>query len=187
MTRVLGIDEDIVHDGVRTGHAIECFSRVHALVKALGGSGVDHVVVHRILLQHAGATRGGGDALDFFIQFACVLTFVDAAACAGVDDAGLGRVDDDGEHVGVVDKALLDVVPGLAAVGGLPRQMPCAGVDDVGVDGIYCHRLDFVNFLAAGRTHLRPGSAGIGGAEDAVEGSREEHFRIGRSHGKGAN
>ena len=84
---------------------------------------------------------------------------------------GCVGIDDDGEDVGVDDQPLLDVAPGLAAIGGLPGQVPGSRVDDVGICGIDGERFDFVDLVTAGRADLRPGDAGIAGAKNALESS----------------
>ena len=78
------------------------------------------------------------------------------------------------------DDPFLDIAPGLAAIGGLPGQVPGSRVDDGGICGIDGQRFDFVDLVTAGRADLGPGCAGIAGAIDALERSRKKNMWIGR-------
>ena len=187
MIRIARIDEDVVHDHVRAGHALEALAAVQGFVKPLGGSGINHVAIRRVLFQHARSARGVGNALDLLEQLGRVHALVNPAACAGENSLSIGRIDDDRKYVRVVDDALLDVAPGLAAVRGLPRQMPCARVDHIGVRWVDGQRLHLMNLPAPRRTDLRPGDAGIRAAENPFERSGKEHGGIRGRLGKGAN
>jgi hypothetical protein len=62
-------------------------------------------------------------------ESAGVFAFVDAAAGAQVHDVRVFGIDDDGENVGIDDQTFFDIAPSLAAVGGLPGQVPGSDVD----------------------------------------------------------
>ena len=96
-------------------------------------------------------------------------------------------IDDDGEDVGVNDQSFLDVAPGLAAICGLPWQVPCSCVDGAGICGIDSQRFNFVDLVTAGRADLGPGCAGIAGAIDTLEGSCKKHVGIGGRRRQGVN
>ncbi len=187
VVRVSRIHIDIVDDDVGTGHELEVAACVGGAVEALGGAGVDGGGLLRVLTEDACAARGGGNALNPAEELARGLALVDTAAGAGVDGVRFGGVDEDGEDVGVVDDALLDVVPGLAAVGGLPGQVPGAGVDGIGIGGVDGERLNLVNLLAAGRADLIPGDACIGAAKDSLQRACEEEIGILGGDGEGAD
>jgi len=95
-----------------------------------------------VLHEDEGAPRVGGNALDLVKQLAGILALVDAAACAKEDRPGPDGIDDDRKDVGVFNDALFDVLPVLAAVRGLPGQMPGSGIDDVRVRRVDGKRLD---------------------------------------------
>ena len=116
-----------------------------------------------------------------------VLALVDAAARAHVNDVGVIGIDDDGEHVGVVDDSLLDVVPVGASVGRLPGQMPGAGIHDVGIFWINRQRFHLVDFFAAWRTDELPRGTSVRRTKHALQRPRKEHVRVGRGQGKGTN
>src|SRR6266478_6199538 len=52
------------------------------------------------------------------------------------------RIKIDGKDIGIVDDAVLDNPPGLAAISGLVRKIPGAGIDDVRVMRVDCQRFD---------------------------------------------
>ena len=151
---------------------------VHSLVEALGGSGIDHLAILRILHENARPARVEGMPSILWNRIATGFALVNSAARAQINDARLHGIDDDRKHIGVFDQALLDVVPVLAAVGRFPGQVPGAGIDDIGVNGVHRQRLDFVNLAAAMRADQRPGCAGIGAAIDTFEGSRKQQTGI---------
>ena len=104
--------------------------------KTLGGTGVNDGRIARILLEHAGASRGEGNALDLLELIAAADALINAGAGAGENFRRIGRADDDRENVGIVDHAFIDVLPVGAAVAGLPRQVPGSGIDHVRIFGI---------------------------------------------------
>lgn len=187
MVGVGGIHKDVVDDDIGSRHAHEGPAAVHGLVQPFGGSGVDNLVILRVLLEHPGPPRGGGYARDLVEQLAGVLALVDAAASAQKGDLRRNRIEDDGENIRIVDQSPLDAVPHLAPVHGLPGQMPGAGKDDVWIVRIDGQRFDLMNFVATGWADKRPGNAGVGTAEDAFQGSGVEDRRIRRRLGKGAD
>ena len=164
-----------------SGHALEVPAAVHGLVESFGGSGVNHFAIRRVLLQYPRPARCRGNSLE-----SCGTARPRSRSCRfrcmrwRKTMLGLIGIDDDGEHIGVVDDASLDVLPVLAAVGGLPGQMPCAGVDHVRVRRINGQRLDLMNFPAARRADLGPCCAAIAAAEDAFERSRKQDSGVRR-------
>src|SRR5581483_11902305 len=98
-------------------------------------------------------------------QLAGGFALVNAGAGAGVNHLGLMGIDDDGEDVGVVNHALVDGMPGAAAVRGLPRQVPGAGVNDVRILGVDGDRFDVLNVGVIGRRDELPALACVLAAE----------------------
>ena len=90
---------------------------------------------------------------------------------AGVDHIGDGGIDDDREHIRIIDEPLLDVVPIGAAIGGLPGQVPGAGINGVRILGIDGDGLDFMQVGAAFGSDPVPGLAAVFAAEDSLEGA----------------
>ena len=103
---------------------------------------------------------------------------VDAGTRAEVDGERHVVFDDDRKHVGIVDQAAFYAVPVFAAVVGLPRQVPCAHVEDIGVHGVNRQGFHFVNLGVPRRADQRPRCASVGAAEDAIPRSGKQHFRI---------
>ena len=99
-------------------------------------------------------------------------------ASAGVEQPRIARVEDYGEHVGIVDHAFFDGRPGKAAIHGLPRQVPGAGVDDLGVVRIDGQRLDVLELGMSRRRDPLPRLACIAAAEHAIEGARDQDLGI---------
>src|SRR5882757_11332816 len=91
----------------------------------------------------------------------------------------MDRIDDDREHIRVVDDALFDTVPSHAAVGRLPRQMPGSGIDDLWIGGIDRDRFHLVDLRAVCRTDELPMLAAVLGAIDPGQGSHDPYLRIG--------
>src|SRR5205823_6535728 len=89
-------------------------------IAAIGGAG-DHIRSKRV--AYVALQTGPGTA--------AVQTGVDAATGAGEQSPPLTRVHVDGEDVGIFLHATSEAVPGGAAVAGLPREMGCAGVENL--------------------------------------------------------
>src|SRR5205085_6167739 len=89
-------------------------------------------------------------------------------------------IDLDGEHVRVVNDAVLDGEPSLAAVFSLPRQMPRTGVDVIGVARIDGDRFNVAYVRVSIGRQLRPTIARIFRDEDAVMRTCGEEVWIGR-------
>ncbi len=144
-------------------------------------------MVDEIHLKNAGAPGGKRNALNLPELFSSVLALIDSGTGAGKDHRGVSGIDNDRKNVGIFDYALLDVVPGFAAVFGLPRQVPGARIDYVrihGVDGNRFHVLDLG--VMFGRNAL-PGIASVAAAENAVERAGDQHPGIRRRNGQSAN
>src|SRR5581483_8354315 len=160
---------------------------IHTLPQAARRSGINNVRALRVLLQHArahGRVRQSQNALE---QLRLVLALVHAGAGAGIDRLRAAGIDDDAEHVGVEGDSLADAAPAGAAVIGLPRQVPGAGVDDVRVLRIDGYRLDVLDLsLVLGRDAL-PCRAAVARAEDSVDGADHQRPWIARRHRHGAD
>src|SRR5262249_20028803 len=74
--------------------------------------------------------------------------------------------------------AFLDREPIVAAVRGLPGQVPSSGVDYARIFRIDRHGLHIPQFLMVVRRNPKPGAAGICRFVDTFKGSRHEHARI---------
>src|ERR1051325_2529702 len=90
----------------------------------------------------------------------------------------IARVDIDRKDVGIVDDAVLDVSPGLTAVGRFIRQIPGARVDGVDSSRIDGQRLDVDQAGRVVGRQLGPGVARIVRTEDAVESAGDKYVWI---------
>ena len=173
---VARIDVDVIDHDFRIADPLPGLAQIHRLPQTFGGSGVDDVFVGGILLQHARTARRERNALDLGELLARAHALVDARACAGKNVRGIGVVDDDRKHIGIVDHALVDVLPVGAAIGSLPREVPRAGVHDVGILRVNRDRLDVLDFgMACGR-HALPIVAAVVAAEYAIERARYQNL-----------
>src|ERR1019366_6351844 len=99
----------------------------------------------------------------------------------------------DAEHIGIVEYAFLQIVPSCAAIDGLPRQVPGAGIDNIRVLGINGDgdKIPQRGMVLDGDMVLRrnalPGSAAITGTEDPVQSADHEDVMVARRHGQGAD
>src|SRR5438045_7987251 len=128
------------------------FPRIDRLPEPFCCSRVHSVTVAWILLQHASAPGRKRNALNLVEELSGTFALINTGAGAGVNDVWLFGIDDDGENVGVIDDAVLDIVPALAAIAGLPRQMPGTGINHIGVGGINLDRLNIPDHLATLRS-----------------------------------
>ena len=181
------IDEHVIDDHFRAAHTLPDLAQIGRLPEALGGSGVHDLFVGRILLEHAGAARGKRDALNLRKQVACRFALVNSRAGAGENDRRIVMIDDDRKHVGVVNHALINMLPVGAGVGSFPGQVPGSGIDGVRIFGIHRNRLDILDVDGVRGRQALPGIAAILAAEDAIERARDEHVGIALVHGHGAD
>src|SRR5436305_11282236 len=112
------------------------FPRIDRLPEPFCCSRVHSVTVAWILLQHASAPGRKRNALNLVEELSGTFALINTGAGAGVNDVWLFGIDDDGENVGVIDDAVLDIVPALAAIAGLPRQIPGTGINYIVIGGI---------------------------------------------------
>jgi hypothetical protein len=96
-------------------------------------------------------------------------------------------VDDDRKHVGVVDHALINMLPVGAAVGSLPGQVPGSGIDGVGILGIDRDRFNILDVGGVRGRQALPGIAAIVAAIDAIERAGDHYVGITLVHGQGAD
>src|SRR6185437_16420695 len=82
--------------------------------------------------------------------------------------------------------ALLDVVPGFAAVFSLPGQMPRSSIDHVGIHRINGDRFNIFDFSMVGRRDSFKVASAIAAAVDSVESANNKNFWIGSSHAQRA-
>ena len=133
-------------------------------------------------LQHARAPRGIRNALDLAEQFSGRFTAINSGTCADEKVLGLRWINDDGKNIRVVDHTLLDAVPGLAAVFGLPRQVPGAGINHVRIHRIDGDGLNVLDLGMVFRRYPFPLMAAITAAVDSVQRAHHQNFRIRRRH-----
>ena len=112
-------------------------------------------------------------------EFSGVLAFINTGAGAGINDIWPLGINDDREHIGVVDNAALDVVPALTAVTGLPRQVPRTRVHNVGIRGIDGDGFNVLDLAAGVWRDPLPGLAPIARPVNAIKRPRNQDVRIG--------
>ena len=115
---------------------MEALAAIGGLPQSFGRAGVDNFRVGWVHFQHMRAPRREGHALDLVEQIAGIFALVNSRAGADIHDLGIVLVNDDGEHIGIIDHAALDVLPGGPAISSLPGQVPGSGEDDVRILGI---------------------------------------------------
>src|SRR5712692_4396709 len=152
---------------------------VERFPKALGCGGIERLGLQRILKEQVRAVRGRRDAAELGPQGAAALAAVNAGASAGEDPLRLSLVYADTHHVGVVRHSRMDGNPLAAAVGGFPRQMISAGVDDFRIGRINGNRIKVAQVFMVGGGNLLPTLAGILRAEDAPECPGNQNVRVG--------
>src|SRR5262249_42455796 len=108
-----------------------------------------------------------------------ILALVNAGTGAGIDHVGTRGVDDDGKDVRVVDDAVLDVVPALAAIAGLPRQVPRARIDYVRICRIDRDGFNVLDLSAGFGRDALPRLSGVSRAIYAVERPCNQAVRVG--------
>ena len=64
-------------------------------------------------------------------EIAAVDALVNTGAGAQVDRRGLLRINDQRENIGIVDDSVLNLMPVVSAILGLPGKMPCAGINHI--------------------------------------------------------
>ena len=112
-------------------------------------------------------------------EFSGALAFINTGAGTSVNDIWPLGINDDREHIGVVDNAALDVVPALTAIAGLPRQVPRTRVHNVGIRGIDCNGFNVLDLAAGFWRDPLPGLAPIARPVNAIKRSRNQDVGIG--------
>src|SRR4029077_6089402 len=107
---------------------------------------------------------------------------VDARAGAGVEELGIGAVDEQAHDIGIVDHPVVNGSPGATAVGRLPWEMECARVDDPWIARINGKGIEVPQFLVMLGRDALPGFGGVQLTIDAVQSSGYKNVRIGWSH-----
>jgi hypothetical protein len=96
-------------------------------------------------------------------------------------------VDDDREHVRVVDHPFINVLPVDAAVGSFPGQVPGSGVYSIGILGIDRDGFNILDLGGIRGRHALPCIATIFAAEDAIQRARNQNVGIALEHTQGAD
>ena len=183
---VLGIDEHCVDDPVARSNALEIFF-VNGLPQAAGGSRVEHIGIRGIHADQLRAAEGVGNALILDPLLRAVGAVINAGAGGGVNVIRIRRINDDAHHVGVINHALHNREPVLAAIGGLPGKVIRAGVHDIVVFHV---ESDGVKILQVGMIVGRnfcPACAFVRRAINAGQRTGEKQFRIRWRLREGAN
>ena len=176
--RIARIDHNVVHHDFRIGDLLPALATIGCLPQAFRSSSIHNLRIAGILLQHSRTACRKWNSLELMEQIARAFALIDTRAGAGVDHGRIGGVDDDGKYIRVVDHALVDVLPIGACIGGLPRQMPGAGIDDIGILGIDSDRFNILDLGMVGRGEPLPTIATIFAAEYSVQRTSHQHFRI---------
>ena len=184
MLCILGVDVDVVDDHIRTRHPLPLFPPIEGLIQTFSGAGIDGIGVGWIEHQNARPSRGHGNALNLVVKLASAVAAIDPGTGAGVDHVGGSGIDDDREHIGVVDQPLLDVVPIGAAVGGLPGQVRRSGVERARVSGIEGQSGDVLHLHVGFRRDSIPRRARVDGQKNALRCTGRDYVRIGGRNGE---
>src|ERR1700730_1495034 len=100
--------------------------------------------MYQQLVRAARAERNSGNLHPLFARRARA---IDSTACIYVDLIGVCRIDRDAEYVRVINHPncfVAGLLPACASVSRLPRKMPRADVDVIGITRIDGDRLDVV-------------------------------------------
>ena len=184
MLRVCRVHVHVVHNHICPGRLHPVLACIIGAIQALRRPREHCVQVVGVLHQHPGPPRRRRNALGFIHAnparelHPAVHALVDPRARAQVHHQRLLRVHQDREDVRVLDDPILDARPTLPAVRRLPRQVPCARVDGIGVRRVHRQRLDLVDLLAVGRADPRPVRPAVHRAEDPLQRPRHQDLRV---------
>src|SRR6266536_3335641 len=95
-----------------------------------------------MLKNGPGPSRLRGNPLHFAPIVAATFRFVYTTTSRSDNVVGISRVDINSEDVGVIYDAVSDGLPGLPTISRFVRQIPGAGIHDIGRSRINCQRLD---------------------------------------------